>query len=137
MKLRIRGNSLRLRLTKSEVAEIGAGGAVEETLEFGGEPAQRLIYALASADDIENTTAVFADGRITVLISTAQANRWARTSQIGIEAEKTISEKRTLRILIEKDFFCFEPRTGEEDADTFEHPFESEPENKIVLTAFE
>ena len=59
MKLRIRGSSLRLRLTRSEVAEIGAGNAVEERVEFGGEPAQQLVYALVPSDDFETPTAVF------------------------------------------------------------------------------
>ncbi|MDQ3711014.1 MAG: hypothetical protein M3388_02150 [Acidobacteriota bacterium] len=137
MKLRIRGNSLRLRLTKSEVAEIDAGGAVEEAVEFGGEPPQRLIYALAATDDLENPTAVFDAGRITVFIPKAQAGEWSRTNQIGIEAEKPLGGGRSLRILIEKDFACLEPRAGEEDADTFAHPFQNEQENHILLKAFE
>ncbi|MBA4185821.1 MAG: hypothetical protein H0X49_17725 [Acidobacteria bacterium] len=137
MKLRTRGNSLRLRLTKSEVAEIGAGGTVEETVEFGGEPPQRFIYALVSTDNVENPTAVFDAGRITVFISKAQAGEWSRTNQIGIEAEKSIgADGRTLRILIEKDFSCLEPRAGEEDVDTFAHPFQNEQEARIRLKAF-
>lgn len=136
MKLRIRGNSLRPRLTKSEVAEIGAGGAGEETVEFGGEPAQHFIYALVPADNVETPTAVFDGGRITVFVPKRQAGDWARTNQIGIEAEKMIDDAKMLRILIEKDFSCLEPRTGEEDADTFGHPFESQAENQIVPEAF-
>jgi len=134
MKLRIRGNSLRLRLTKSEVAQIAETGAVEDAIEFGGEPSQRLIYAL-KADDIEKPTAVFAGGRITVRIPKTQAERWTRTNQIGIEAEKSLGENGTLRILIEKDFACLEPRKGEDDADTLAHPFQNETENPIRLKA--
>lgn len=138
MKLRIRGNSLRLRLTKSEVAEISAGSAVEETVEFGGEPAQQLIYALVPTRDVESPTAVFDSGRIIVYIPKAQADEWARTNQIGIEAEKTVGDDgRALRILIEKDFTCLEPRTGGEDADTFAHPFQNKPKNQIQIEAFE
>lgn len=142
MKLRIRGNSLRLRLTKSEVTEIGAGLPVEETVDFGGEPAQKLIYALVPTDDAENPTAVFDAGRIAVFIPKAQAAEWARTNQVGIEAEKQNGAGaggggRSLRILIEKDFACLETRAGEEDADTFAHPFQSGKENQIRLEAFE
>ena len=138
MKLRIRGNSLRLRLTKSEVAEIGAGKIVEETVEFGGEPSQRLIYALVPSDDAESATAVFEGGRIAVFIPKTQAAEWARTNQTGIEAEKQIDDGgRALRILIEKDFACLETRAGEEDADAFAHPLQSKTENPIRLEAFE
>jgi hypothetical protein len=140
MKLRIRGNSLRLRLTRGEVAEIGAGCAVEETIEFGGEPSQKLIYALVPADDLESPDAVFDSGRIAVFIPKSQAAEWARTSQIGIEAEKPIGDDadgRSLRILIEKDFACLETRAGEEDADAFAHPLQNKTENQIRLEAFE
>ncbi|MBA3693199.1 MAG: hypothetical protein H0W77_07140 [Acidobacteria bacterium] len=124
-------------MTKSEVAEIGAGGTVEETVEFGGEPPQRFIYALVSADNVENPTAVFDAGRITVFIPKAQVGEWSRTNQISTEAEKPLGNgRRTLRILIEKDFTCLEPRAGEEDADAFAHPFQNEQENQIWLKAF-
>ncbi|MCU1290047.1 MAG: hypothetical protein JWN60_2276 [Acidobacteria bacterium] len=136
MKLRIRENSLRLRLTKSEVAKIGEGGAVQETVEFGGEPAQRLIYAIEVKNNLENSTAVFDAGSITVFIPKAQAVKWAQTNQIGIEAEKSIDGEKTLRILIEKDFSCLEPRAGEEDADTFAHPFQNGSGKSDTLNSF-
>ncbi|HYP51189.1 MAG TPA: hypothetical protein VEQ34_09635 [Pyrinomonadaceae bacterium] len=139
MKLRIRGNSLRLRLTKSEAAEIGAGRAVEETVDFGGEPSQKLIYALVPAGEVESATAVFDGGRIAVFIPKAQAAEWARSNRVGIEAEKQIGAETgsSLRILIEKDFACLDRRAGEEDADTFAHPLEKETANPIRLKALE
>lgn len=136
MKLRIRGNSIRLRLTKSEVAEIGAGRMVEEAVEFGTEPARNFVYALVPAADAETPRAVFDGNRIAVFVPQKQASDWARTNQIGIESENSTGENSGLRILIEKDFACLEPRAGEEDADTFANPFQSETENKIVLNAF-
>ena len=136
MKLRIRGNSLRLRLTKGEVATIGEGGAVEETVEFGSDTAQQLVYAIKVKNSIENPTAVFDHGRITIFIPNVQAEKWARTNQIGIEAEKPIDGEKTLRILIEKDFSCLEPRAGEEDADTFAHPFQNEAGKAETLNSF-
>lgn len=137
MKLRIRGNSLRLRLTKSEVAEIDRGTTVEETVEFGGEPEQRLVYALVSTDDFENPTAEFDSGRITVYIPKLQAQNWAQTNKVKIETEKPIGNGRALRILIEKDFACLESRAGVEDTDTFEHPRQNEAGNQILLNAFD
>ena len=125
MKLRIFRNSLRLRLTKSEVAEIGAGGAIEEKIEFGAELSEQLIYVIETTTNAEKTTAVFDAGRITVLIPRAQAEEWARTNRVGIEAEKPLDDNRSLRILIEKDFSCLEPRKGEEDTDTFAHSFQN------------
>jgi hypothetical protein len=49
MKIRMRGNSVRLRLTRGEVARLAAVGRVEEATEFGLGPEARLIYSLASS----------------------------------------------------------------------------------------
>ncbi len=95
MNLRLRGNSLRLRLTKSEVAEISTGGAIEEKIEFAAEPSQHLVYAVEAKNDAEKPTVVFDAGRITVFIPEAQARKRAQTDQIGIEAEKRLGDGRS------------------------------------------
>jgi hypothetical protein len=49
MKLRIKGNSLRLRVSRSELAHLQAGGRIEETIRFAEAPEAKLTYALESA----------------------------------------------------------------------------------------
>ncbi len=127
MKLRIRGNSLRLRLTKSEVARIAEGLRLEETIMFGLEPHQRLSYALECSTDGENMKADYRDGRITVRLPQTVAREWAMTDRVSLDGEQTLdgsSDGAVLRLLIEKDFACLTDRRGAEDADTFPHPLE-------------
>lgn len=124
MKLRVKNNSVRLRLTRSEVALFNDSGRVEEVIEFGIEPHQRFIYAIESGAETETMRAAIENNRITILVPKAQADEWTNTARIGIEAEQEIGDGKTLRLLIEKDFACLEPRTGEDDADTFPHPNE-------------
>ncbi len=62
MKLRIKGNSLRLRLQQAEIAALREGKAVEETVRFS--PASRLVYALERGGDA--LAASFDGARITV-----------------------------------------------------------------------
>ena len=57
MKLRIQGNSLRLRLTRNEVAQLHDGGRVESSIEFG--PGRTLTYALESAPHAASVIASF------------------------------------------------------------------------------
>ena len=57
---------MRLRLTKSEVAQFGETGLCEETVEFGDKPDQKLVYALAVTADAQTAKAAFENGRITV-----------------------------------------------------------------------
>lgn len=117
--MRVRGNSIRLRLTQSEVEQFEKKGLVEEIIEFGE---RELIYALESSAKAEKVEAEFKDNRIVVIIPQNDAKRWANSNEVGIKTEYNISDEKTLQLLIEKDFACLEPREGEEDADTFPHP---------------
>ena len=116
MKLRIRGNSIRLRLTKSEVDSFSTGGRVEETVDFGDGTA-KFGYAL-EAVDARDLSAEFAGGTIRVLVPRDRAQGWVNSEQVGIESD----EDSPLRILIEKDFACLQVRPGEPDDDAFPNP---------------
>jgi hypothetical protein len=122
MKLRVRNNSLRLRLTQSEIAQFKESGTVEEAVEFS--PGSKLKYTLVSAD-VENITAGYANDRITISVPRADAKDWTDTDQVGLEGAQDTGSNHCLKILIEKDFACLEHRAGEDDADTFPHPLQN------------
>ena len=113
MKLRIKGNTIRLRLTRTEVAEIGAGREVREVTEFS--PNSQFSYALQPTVN-EVVTAKFENNEMSIFLPQAMSAAWAVNDEVGIEADQD-----QLKIIIEKDFACLSPR-GEEDSDTFEHP---------------
>ena len=115
MKLRIRGNSIRLRLTQSEVERIKALDPVEEKTEFPN--GQDFKYSLSVSD---NLSANFSDGKMMISISKQNAENWVGSDEVGIY--ETIGN---LQISIEKDFKCLTPRKDEEDTDTFPHPKEN------------
>lgn len=113
MKLRIKGNTVRLRLTRPEVTEIAAGREVREVTEFS--VTSRFIYCLQSSTS-EAVEAYFNDNCMLISIPQEMSKAWASSNDVGIEAEQN-----QLKIIIEKDFACLSPR-GEEDSDTFENP---------------
>lgn len=117
MKLRIRGDSLRLRLSQAEIARLRETGAVEDRIHFGD---RSLDYALVRADVVA-PGARFDGDRIEVAIPDGVARAWADSEQVGIEAEQALASG-TLRLLIEKDFKCLAPRAGEDDGDAFPNP---------------
>lgn len=125
MKLRLKNNSVRLRLTQGEVARFNNLGRVEEAIEFGVEPQQQFIYALESVAETDTMRAVFENNCITIFVPKARADEWTNTAQISIETELDIGGGKTLRLLVEKDFACLEPRTGDDDTDAFPHPLEA------------
>ena len=119
MKLRVRGNSLRLRLGRGEVRRLAEEGRVEERTEFG--PGTRPLVYEVLAIDVPAISATFEDGRITVGVPRTLARQWAADDRVGIEgAQPTGGEP--LRILIEKDFECLDAPPGERQDDAFPNP---------------
>jgi hypothetical protein len=116
MKLRIKGNSIRLRLGRSEVRRLATEGVVEEVTLFG--PDNHLSYALIASPDETKIIATFVGPRIIICLPANIVDQWAISDQIGIRTvQQNGSEK--LDILIEKDFECIEAPFGESQADAF------------------
>jgi hypothetical protein len=111
MKLRIRGDSIRVRLTQKEVSHVAEGKLVEESLNFGGGVRLRYSVEPSSAAAV---AASFVDGRVIVALPTTQALAWARGNEVAIQsAPGTVPS-----ILVEKDFACLKPRTNEKEDET-------------------
>ncbi len=121
MKLRIKGNSIRLRLGRSEVRRMLDQGIVEESTIFNISGSQRLKYVLCAGPNLPAVTASFEDGRIIVRIPNALMHQWAETGQVGIESIQVGCDGGALKILIEKDFECVDA-TDESQEDAFPHP---------------
>lgn len=117
MKLRIKGDTIRLRLTQSEVAAVARGDVVAETTSLS-EP---FVYALETSG--EAFGAAFGDGRMTVNVPRGVAVRWASTEEVSLRGREG-----SVRILVEKDFACLVPREEEGDSDAYPNPLaESKP----------
>jgi len=122
MKLRIRGNSVRLRLGQSEVRRLLSEGIVLESTTFDFVHGQRLEYALCAATNLPAMTASFADGRITIRIPVSAMHNWAETDQVGVETTQVGSDGSVLKILVEKDFECIDAPHDESQEDAFPNP---------------
>ncbi|MCU0446171.1 MAG: hypothetical protein MUE85_14790 [Microscillaceae bacterium] len=122
MKLRIKGNSLRLRLLQSEVAQIAEGKKVEEITIFNFK--QQLSYSLSISHNISEPKAEFLNGSLTVLLPAQVANDWANSNQVGIETYQATGNDEKLHILIEKDFKCLDTNLDDDQSDNFPHPKE-------------
>ena len=121
MKLRIKGDSLRLRVSRSEVAKLLAGDCLEETIHFAPEAKAKFTYALQKAHSVKIPTVQYAENRALVLVPTAQANQWGASEQVGIAEDISLGDLGSLALLIEKDFACLD-RSGEDNEDSFPNP---------------
>ncbi len=120
MKLRIRGNTVRLRVTQTELESIEAGETVSETTDFGG--GHVLTYRLTVDPGADAIGATFQDGIVTVRLPVRQAAAWAGSDLVSLAGEQPASDGAGLAILVEKDFHCLAPREGEDESDMFPHP---------------
>ena len=121
MKLRIKGDSLRLRVSRSEVASILAGYCLEDTIHFAPEASAKFTYALQQESTVSRPTVQYAGNKVTILIPADQANAWGVTDQVRIAEDISLGDLGTLALLIEKDFACLD-RNDEENEDTFPNP---------------
>lgn len=119
MKLRIKGNTLRLRLSKSEIAKIGSEGYVEDAIGFAGNA--RLNYAM-QVSDAPSLSASLENCAITVHLPKALAITWVETEQVGFEIHQPLDNGESLYILVEKDFQCLTTRPNEDESDNYAHP---------------
>jgi hypothetical protein len=115
MKLRLQGNSVRLRLTRSEVERLRETGLVEESVDFGA--GEALAYRLQSRLQLGPVVAAFGQGIMTVSVSKEDAQAWAGSDEVGLYAQSG-----PLAISIEKDFRCLTRRLDEQEPDAYPHP---------------
>ncbi len=121
MKFRIRGDTIRLRLKRSEVERIAAGISIVEKTHF---PDSVLTYRL-DVSEIKAFSASFDNGSITITVPKSKALDWASSGEVSLHAEQKLPAMGSLSLLIEKDFSCLDPghhRDSKDDEDTYPHP---------------
>jgi hypothetical protein len=121
MKLRIRGNSVRIRVSQGEFARIVETGAAEDAVRFS--PTAVLRYRVEVAQDGGSPRADLAGNLVRITLPRRRVERWLTDDEVSIRGEQPIGEGRTLKILVEKDFACLAPRNDdEEEGDSFPNP---------------
>jgi len=124
LKLRILDNSIRLRLTRTEVETANSEGLVRGRVHFDG--LNVFEYVFESSPATVAPEARISNNVMTVRVPNADVQEWAESEQVSISAEQLLDDGNRLKILIEKDFACLAPRDGEDESDMFPHPNENE-----------
>lgn len=120
LKLRIRDNSIRLRLSQTEVESVNANGLVRGRVPFAG--SNSFDYVLESSPATVRPEAHISNNVLTVRIPQLDIKQWAESEQVSIASDQVLDGGEQLKILIEKDFACLAPREGEDESDMFPHP---------------
>ncbi|AZQ60582.1 hypothetical protein EJ994_10640 [Maribacter sp. MJ134] len=118
MKIRIRGNSIRYRLTKSEVETFCATGRYEESTNFGNSV---FTYVLEAKEATAVLDAEFKDNTITLFMSKEMSVGWYASNEIGFRHTSVRADNSELSLLVEKDFVCMD-ETIEDQSDNYPNP---------------
>jgi len=100
MKLRIRGNSIRLRVTKTELATIADTGKVGDVVRFSSD--QSLRYGI-EVRPTGAVTATFAGDALLVTLPKPRLDLWLRPDEVSVEGSQPIGGGKVLQIMLEKD----------------------------------
>ena len=119
MKLRIKGNSIRLRLLKSEVEKFAEDGRISDQTRFSD---SSLRYTLAMSSDAGEIFGKFDNNEITVFIPDQAAKEWASNDNVGFEIEQPTGANEILTIIIEKDFVCVDRPNDPDREDAYPNP---------------
>lgn len=114
MKLRINGNSLRLRLTPTEVAQLCNNGKAEDRCKIGD---HQCIYSIVTYED-DQLSVNMINGKVQVNIPKSFVKGWQKNDVTGFE----YTDHNDLLILIEKDFKCLQPRRHEQEQSLYPNP---------------
>ena len=118
MKIRMKGNSIRLRLTRPEVAQFCQEGTLTERVEIG---AATFSYTLLAKAGLETLEASYAEDILTIYMPKDITETWAHNDRVGHDNGVAWDNGTELALLVEKDFTCLD-NTTEDQSQNYPHP---------------
>ncbi len=118
MKIRIRSNTVRIRLTQSEVDQLCTVGVIMENTPFAE---KELGYGVRMSAEYDELHASFKENHITFYLPKAKGADWHTNDEVGFNNEMELPGGEQLSLLLEKDFTCLTPR-GEDETDNYINP---------------
>ncbi len=120
MKLRMKGSSLRLRVSPSEMVRLIEAGRIEEITYFAPHEDAKLTYALEHSPDQQKIAVRYQPHEVAVVVPSQEARAWAAGNEVGLYGSLEVLHGK-LELIIEKDFACLD-RSDAENQDTFANP---------------
>ena len=116
MKLRCVTDSVRLRLSKSDIRRLSATGKVQESLTLGAD--HIFYFSLQVSTEYNFPHISLQQGHLQVSLPKSVGEEWIDSGRVGIEYFPGDSSGLSVHLLIEKDFPCRD-REDEDRSNTF------------------
>ena len=121
VKIRIRENSIRYRLSRSEVDAFAKEGHIENKTDFGFAD---FVYGIQVLDGIDSLAATYIGNKLTLFVPLTMQKEWTSTDKVGFDSIMNTGPGKTLSLLLEKDWACID-KSDEDQSDNFENPVSS------------
>jgi hypothetical protein len=112
MKIRIKGNSVRFRLTKSDLANLGVNHIIGERTEF---MSNSFVYEIHVTRNGSLATDLV-DNHLILQLPAAMLDELIHTERVGFSGKCD-----QVSLLVEKDFTCLD-NVDEDQSDNFTNP---------------
>lgn len=119
MKLRIKDDSIRLRLSQTEVRLLKENGNVSTLCNIS--PVNALLYGIKSAGSSQ-WSVIYKDGKVIVSVPEDVLQHFYQENNISIDQRLENGRQQGLYLLIEKDFQCLTDRPHEDESELFPNP---------------
>ena len=118
MKLRIKGNTIRLRLSKTEIEQLSTEGIVKDQTNFVN---GSFIYSIEKETNGSNIRADYINNQLTVYVPANLLSDWPNNKVISLHNRLTDGSLPELYLLVEKDFKCID-NSSEDQSDNYDNP---------------
>jgi hypothetical protein len=120
MKLRINKQSIRLRLSQTDINQLRDNGLVSVPLYWGSNENDLFMYRL-SVEEETASGVYFSGDHIHVKVNKIEIAQWLHDEQCVSFEFSVTTAMQALVVLIERDFKCLTPR-NENEEDLFKNP---------------
>lgn len=118
MKIRIKGDSIRFRLTQSEVKILSEKGTIVDTTNFDK---GQFSYGVTLNEAIDHLKASLRDNIVMLEMPESQGRAWYENEIITFDHTEINANGNELYLLLEKDFTCLD-NTLENQSDNYPNP---------------
>lgn len=119
MKLRLKQNTIRIRMTRDEVNALVQNGTVQDQTRFTIQDALTYRINLSITD---NPAITLVDHNIDLFIPAEQVVGWQDNDLVGFSWDIDLGNNERVSLLIEKDFQCLTSRPGEDESNLYANP---------------
>jgi hypothetical protein len=118
MKLRIKDNALRIRLTRSEVGQLAKTGMVRASTPFSNATFHYSVIATVQDNPLEARIEPY---RMEMLVRQDLVKNWPDNNEVGFKASTALPDGTELKLVLEKDFVCLDD-SEEDQSDNYANP---------------